>query len=63
MLERILHVVVLTFLLSTAVTASPASDPRSALVENGLLPIAAKKMGVPSTCESFLLESRSVERT
>ena len=48
MIERLLDVIALT-LLATTVAVGAELDPRIGRVENGLLPIAAKKVGVPDT--------------
>jgi len=49
MIERLLDVIALTSLLAATVAVGAELDPRIGRVENGLLPIAAKTVGVPDT--------------
>ena len=49
MIERLWDVIALTSLLATTVAVGAELDPRIGRVENGLLPIAAKTVGVPDT--------------
>jgi len=49
MVKRLLHVVASALLLITTVAVGAKQDPRIGQVESGLLPIAARKLGVPET--------------